>query len=247
MKELENGLKVYDIKELEKLKELKNFQRDEEKRGYLYILKYSAKDDVDTIKIGVTINPYDRISGLSKTTNNYGFSNIEKIAITTPHSNYYKSERNMHEYFASKRKEGCEIFNISFDKALSVVEKLLYNKQIKINDCIPNEEYIRTELVDKINVYPNLIFKIAEDCTSNAIPIYFSILSHHNSDLGYSCVSYNEILDEIKMSKTTISKYIKKLEECGYLTVKSGLSNTKDIQNSANAYYITELNHIKKG
>lgn len=240
MKELENGLKIYDIKELEKLRELKNFKRDEEKRGYLYILKYSAKDNIDTIKIGVTINPYNRISSLSKTTNNYGFSNIEKIAITKPHSNYYKSEKNMHEYFSSKRKEGCEIFNISFEDALNVVENLLYNKQIKVDNFIPDEEYFKTELLDKVNVCPNLIFKIAEDCNCVAIPVYISILSHYNKDLGYSCVSYNEILSEINMSKTTIGKYIKKLEYFGYITIKSGKYDTQEVQNSPNSYYITE-------
>lgn len=242
MKELENGLKIYNIEELEKLKELKNFQRDKEKRGYLYILKYSSKDNIGTIKIGVTINPYDRISSLSKTTNNYGFSNIEKIAITNPHSDYYKSERNMHEYFASKRKEGCEIFNISFDDALNVVEKLLYNKQIKNNNSVQSEEYFRTGLIYELNIYPNLIFKIAKDCTSNAIPIYLSVLSHYNIELGYSCVSYGEISNEINMAKNTVCKYIKKLEEFGYISIKSGKHDTKEVQNSPNAYYIKKYN-----
>ena len=239
MKYLENEMKIYDISELEKLKELKYLQHDKDKRGYLYILKYLAKDNIDTIKIGVTINPYDRISSLVKTTKNYGFSSIEKIAITKPHSNYYKSEKNMHEYFASKRKEGCEIFNISFENACDVVDKLLYRKEeIKNNINMKSDEYIRTDLNDEININTKLLFKIAKECTSNSIPVYFSILAHYNKELGYSCVSYGEISNETNMAKNTVCKYTKKLEDFGYITIKSGRYNTQEVQNSPNAYFI---------
>ena len=43
MKELDSGLKIYDITELEELKDLKNGISNQEKQGYLYIIKYLIK------------------------------------------------------------------------------------------------------------------------------------------------------------------------------------------------------------
>lgn len=245
MKELDSGLKIYDITELEELKELKYSVLNNKRLGYLYILKYNAKDNVDTIKIGVTINPFSRINELSKTANNYGFSSVEKIAISECHSNYYKSEKNMHKYYEDKRKEGCEIFNVSFDDACSMVDKLLSNRtdsnSLTNNKVTDFTIYERTELCEKIDLNNNLMFKISRDCTHVALLVYISILSHYNKKLGYSCVSFNDMANEINMGKNTICKHVKTLEKFGYIRITSGKTDIQRIQNSPNVYYLTDM------
>ena len=245
MKELDSGLKIYDITELEELKDLKNGISNQEKQGYLYIIKYLASDGLDTIKIGISVEPYKRISYLIKVANNYGFSSVEKIAVSECHSNYYKSEKNMHKYYEDKRKEGCEIFNVSFDDACSMVDKLLSNRtdnNSSINNKITNFTiYERTELCEKIDLNNNLMFKISRDCTHVALLVYISILSHYNKKLGYSCVSFNDMANEINMGKNTICKHVKTLEKFGYIRITSGKTDIQRIQNSPNVYYLTDM------
>ena len=244
MKELDNGLKIYDITELEELKELKYSSLNNKRLGYLYILKYNAKDNVNTIKIGVTINPFSRINELSKTANNYGFSSVEKIAITNPHLNYYKSEKRMHEYYAEKRKPNCEIFNIPFEDACNIVTELLF-KESEFGEMVinPNKDKVfeKTSSVDNINIKTETMIGIIKNCKHVSLAVYLSILSHYNKELGYSCMSYNELADETTLSKTTISKYTKGLEKFGYIRITSGRLNTLMIQNSPNVYYLTDM------
>lgn len=248
MKELDDGLKIYDITELEDLKELKCPMDKNQREGYLYILKYNAKDNIDTIKIGVTRNPFNRITKLAMITNSYGFSSIEKIAISKPHLNYYKSERCMHKYYEEKRKPNCEIFNISFEEACNNINNLLFI-ETKVNTLsyIPTQTFIKTPAIDNITIKKEIMIEIIKNCKHVSLLVYLSILCHYDKILGYSCMSYNEIVKEVSVSKTTISTHIKLLEKFGYIKIVSGGYNIKENQNTSNAYYILDNDLISKG
>ena len=72
MEILENGLKVYRIEEINDIRDLKAIDKNS---GYVYVLKYiSEESDREIIKIGVSRNPYSRISHFIKSLDNYSFA-----------------------------------------------------------------------------------------------------------------------------------------------------------------------------
>lgn len=85
-----------------------------------------------------------------------------------------------------------------------------------------------------------LIFEINNKLNFGCGMLYMTLLSHKNKNEGMadSCFpSFNTLKKEINMSKTTISKYLKQLEESGYIIFKSGKFNTESMQNESNRYY----------
>lgn len=85
-----------------------------------------------------------------------------------------------------------------------------------------------------------LIFEINNKLNFGCGMLYMTLLSHKNKNEGMadSCFpSFNTLKKEINMSKTTISKYLKQLEENGYIIFKSGKFNTESMQNESNRYY----------
>jgi len=85
-----------------------------------------------------------------------------------------------------------------------------------------------------------LIIEINQKLSSNCGMLYMILLMHKNKTekMKDSCFpSYNILSKETRFAKNTIGKYLKQLEESGYIIIKSGKFNTKSIQNESNRYY----------
>lgn len=89
--------------------------------GVVYALEYG-----DQIKIGSTNKPYERMRALTHNAQKYGDTKIGSVAFTTPHSNFRSNETLLHRKFASKRKEGTELFNITLEEAIKAFSGLEY-------------------------------------------------------------------------------------------------------------------------
>ena len=86
--------------------------------GVFYILEWD-----DAVKIGSTKHPYQRLMQLKSTAEKYGRSKLGRVAISIPHTNYVESEKALHKYFSSFRRQGTEIFDIEFDLAIPEIPR----------------------------------------------------------------------------------------------------------------------------
>jgi len=85
-----------------------------------------------------------------------------------------------------------------------------------------------------------LIIEINQKLNSNCGMLYMILLMHKNKAEGMcdSCFpSYNVLAKETGMSKNTVGKYLKQLEDEGYIIIKSGKFDSKNQQNESNRYY----------
>lgn len=103
---------ISDIKEIQK-------NKSTEYMGFFYVLEYD-----DCVKIGCTRNPYERIRTLVHDAEKYGKSHTNRVAISLEHTNYRENEKFLHKLFASYRKLGTELFNITFDEAVSTIKNV---------------------------------------------------------------------------------------------------------------------------
>ena len=92
--------------------------------GFFYVLEYG-----DLVKIGSTKNPYQRISALMREATNYNNHAIGRFALSEPHTNYTENEKILHKAFASCRKTGTELFDISFDEVVGNDIELEYKDE----------------------------------------------------------------------------------------------------------------------
>lgn len=90
-------------------KELLNFVNGKEKGlGYVYGVECGKY-----VKIGSTFNPKARIPMIQKYAEKYGLS-ASKVALSNLHVNYKENEIAIHCNFSDFRKNGTELFEISF-------------------------------------------------------------------------------------------------------------------------------------
>lgn len=242
MKELENGLKVYNVRELEKIKGLKPANSD---FGYIYILRYTNENtDNEIIKIGVSKNPYSRISSLIRAVDNYSFAHIEDFSLTTPHRNYYENESILHRYYGEYRKDRSELFNVDFNIACEEIYNIITldttdssGKNIKNSELEEyNNDYFMQEEDDGCyytKMEKELSVKIAKDCGLACMAMYNIILGYKINDNPHSCFpSYEMLMRDCNIgSKSTLTSNLSKLVEFGYLKIKSGNKG------SMNTYY----------
>ena len=92
--------------------------------GFFYVLEYG-----DLLKIGSTKNPYQRLLALKREATSYNNRAIGRFALSKPHTNYTENEKNLHKAFASYRKLGTELFNISFDEVIGNDIELEYKDE----------------------------------------------------------------------------------------------------------------------
>lgn len=100
--------------------------------GFFYVIEYG-----DLVKIGSTKNPYQRLSQIKRQALKYADIKIGNIAISKQHTNYRDNESKIHKLLSDYRKDGTELFNISFEMAVKVIE----NSDIKYED--------KSEVMDK--------------------------------------------------------------------------------------------------
>lgn len=85
-----------------------------------------------------------------------------------------------------------------------------------------------------------LIVEINQNLGIGCGMMYMILLMHKNKKEGMadSCFpSYAILSNETGCAKNTIGKYIRQLEENGYIIIKSGKFNTESMQNESNKYY----------
>lgn len=79
--------------------------------GYIYAAEYG-----EYIKIGYTVSPKSRLGNHAATAKNYGNITTGRVLLSPPHKTYQKTEKLLHEYFKAYRKDGTELFEVSFDE-----------------------------------------------------------------------------------------------------------------------------------
>ena len=79
--------------------------------GYIYAAEYG-----EYIKIGYTASPKARLGNHAATAKNYGNITTGRVLLSPPHKTYKKTEKLLHEYFKAYRKDGTELFEVSFDE-----------------------------------------------------------------------------------------------------------------------------------
>ena len=106
-----NELQIFNTEDLTPLKTIeKNLKTY---FGIVYFLEYG-----DSLKIGRSIKPYNRMMSLKREATKYNGTKLGRVAISPPHTNIAENEKVFHKYFEDKRINDTELFNISFDDLL---------------------------------------------------------------------------------------------------------------------------------
>ena len=166
-------------KELKLIKSLK-----ETNGGYVYVLL--ANDS--TVKIGVTINPYKRISQIETASG----KEIVDWFISQPCLNYIDIENNLHNHFAKARLKG-EWFDIKYNDAVKKLNAIKYEPidYYDIDDEIINViKTIRlcnvfTEVEHSEYNYEKVRYNITYEIPDDAIlEVKNMILEHYNANVS---------------------------------------------------------------
>ena len=86
--------------------------------GVFYLIEYGAH-----VKIGYTTNLYQRMMAFKREATNYNDRPIGRVAISLLHTNYRETEKFLHTYFKSKRRENTELFDIDFDVVVKEINE----------------------------------------------------------------------------------------------------------------------------
>lgn len=110
-----NQLQIFKSEEFGEVRTVEKNRK--EFMGFFYVIEYG-----DLVKIGSTKNPYQRLSQIKRQASKYADIKIGKAAISKQHTNYRDNETKIHKLFSEYRKDGTELFNISFEMALSTIK-----------------------------------------------------------------------------------------------------------------------------
>lgn len=112
--------------------------------GLVYVMQWG-----DCVKVGCSYSIYSRLTCLNQTAR-YGGKEVTRIAITPFHYNYYENEKAAHKLLDKYRVKGTELFNVSFDFAVKIVNSLILSD----GKCeISRQERKINELYDAVT-YP---------------------------------------------------------------------------------------------
>ncbi|MCM1235402.1 MAG: GIY-YIG nuclease family protein [Ruminococcus flavefaciens] len=153
-----NEIKIFENKDFDKVKEIRNDKGDY--LGYVYALECG-----EFVKIGCTKRPYQRLRYLINSIENYGRMDIKRFALTKAHSNYYRNERRMHEYFKMYRVDETELFELKFKKAVKAMSEILEFKNESIESKYKADWIIEfiTTLKNRIMIEDKKIFNKMND------------------------------------------------------------------------------------
>lgn len=115
-----HNLTIFEKENFEEIKEVE--KQTPPHFGYVYILEYG-----NMLKIGQSKKPYGRLQTLKMQCTNYADKEIGRFALTPKCTNYTKVEKRFHQIFAKYRKEGSELFDLSFEDAISQIESKTIN------------------------------------------------------------------------------------------------------------------------
>ena len=144
-----NEFRIFTPEEFEELKKIE--KQTEDHFGYVYFAEYGKY-----IKIGRTKKIYNRMFALRSQAKNYSECGFGRIAISPKCTNYKKLEKLFHKHFKKYRKEGTELFDISFYDAIYEIlgtnfpfldeSKIIEEKEIKMSESLKN--YVLTGLLN---------------------------------------------------------------------------------------------------
>lgn len=154
-----NKVKVFDS--ISSLKDIKLAPY----MGIVYAIQYNN----NTVKIGQTQSPYNRILTQTSQMNNYAGIKAEKIAISIEHTNYRANEKELHKLFEPCRIAQTELFSAPFSSIIDYMElglTYLDESKKKVTEA--------REFAEKISkaLFPNLEYNDStetEEDTSNII------------------------------------------------------------------------------
>lgn len=107
--------------------ELKCFEKTlGEYMGVIYLVEYG-----DMLKIGKSKQPYTRLKQIKNNAVRYGNIKIGRIAVSKPHTNYGENEKEIHSILKKYREGRSELFDISLDDAMTIIDG---NEDIKYLD-----------------------------------------------------------------------------------------------------------------
>ena len=151
--------------------------------GYVYVL---LADD-NTVKIGITINPFRRVSQIEAASG----KEIIDWTISKPCSNCFEIEKELHNHFSKSRLKG-EWFNIEYSEAVKELNKSkfkeIYDYEVK-DKIIDTIKAIRlcnvfAELEHKDYNYEKVKYNVTYDIPDDVITeIKNMILKHYNSNI----------------------------------------------------------------
>lgn len=174
------------------LKEMKNLKG--KNGGYVYVLL--ANDN--TVKIGVTMNPYKRISQIETASG----KEIVDWFISEPCLNYTAIESKLHRYFSDARLKG-EWFNIKYNDAIKELKNMNFEsvdyydvedeiigvvKTIRLCNVFAEVEH-KEYNYEKVKY--NITYEIPDDAISEMKNM---ILEHYNANISEG--EYTDYLEE---------------------------------------------------
>ena len=111
--------------------------------GYFYFIDFG-----ESVKIGCSQNPFNRIYAIRSNAEKYGKQKIIRCFVSDVHSNYKANEKVLHRRYADLRKPNTELFDISFDFLLSEYHQHVEYEQVcsTNTDTKPKEELIKEKL-----------------------------------------------------------------------------------------------------
>ena len=134
-------MEISEIKEIYELKKIKKNNY----LGYIYVIEYGKY-----IKIGCSKKIFNRIKTLKRNAEKYGEVEIGRIAISNSHTNYFENEKKIHKLFEKYRKDGTELFDLNFKKALQIIR----NQNIK---CLDESEEMEKNVKENLNFIRNFL------------------------------------------------------------------------------------------
>lgn len=133
--------------------------------GLVYVMQWG-----NCVKVGCSSNIYSRLMSLNQTAR-YGGKEVTRIAITPFHYNYYENEKTAHKLLDRYRIKGTELFNVSFDFAVEIVNSLtlsdgkceISRKERKINEFLDAVTYPMQESLNNIQCKTDDYSKLLDD------------------------------------------------------------------------------------
>lgn len=89
--------------------------------GFCYVIEFGSN-----VKIGWSFDPVSRVKSLKQLAK-YALVELGRIVITRQHLNCCENEKKLHEFYATHRINGTELFRIDFDEAIRTFPTLDYN------------------------------------------------------------------------------------------------------------------------
>lgn len=131
-----NEIKIFSNPQFGEIEAIEQEFAEVKSNGWVYALEYG-----DMVKIGCSSKPSKRYAHLIHNGADYAGLKMGKFALSKSCVNYRELETRLHKQFASYRKEGTELFSISFGEAVKAIETLEYDLDFVSADAQIKESF----------------------------------------------------------------------------------------------------------